>query len=43
MRYSKLVAAILATLALSACVAGIIVPVPVSSGSHDATEQENRR
>jgi hypothetical protein len=32
MKFTKVIAAMLATLALSACVGGAIVPVPVATG-----------
>ncbi len=38
----KVISAVLAALALSACV-GFIVPVPLSSSSQDETSQHNRR
>lgn len=44
MRHLKLIAAALVVLALSACVAGIIVPVPVSNstGTQDTDRNEYR-
>ena len=40
MKLPKLIAAIVAALALSACVGGAIVPVPVDTGPHASTYTE---